>query len=79
MAKTLRLSLTEELFAFIEGNSGEGTPFLTPAEFVRHLLREKHERLEAARIRDAILEGYGDALSGRTVEYRGDLRALLRP
>ena len=39
--------------------------------------REKQERLEAARIRDAILDGYHDHASGRTVEYRGDLRALL--
>lgn len=47
-------------------------------EFVRDVLREKKERLEAAEIRDAILAGYQDALSGRTVEYRGNLRQLLK-
>jgi antitoxin ParD1/3/4 len=78
MANSLNLSLTDELRAFIDANSGEGTLFSTPSEFVRHVLREKKERLEAARIRDAILEGYQDALNGRTVEYKGDIRALLR-
>jgi hypothetical protein len=38
---------------------------------------ERRERLEAARIRDAILEGYQDVMNGRTVEYQGDLRTLL--
>jgi hypothetical protein len=49
-----------------------------PAEFVRDTLLEKQERLEAAAIREAILEGYQDAIAGRTVPYRGDLRRLLR-
>jgi antitoxin ParD1/3/4 len=78
MASTLNLSLTDELREFIDENSGEGTLFATPSEFVRALLREKKERLEAARIRDAILEGYQDVLSGRTLEYQGNLRALLK-
>ena len=46
-------------------------------EEVMQLLREKRERLEVAQIRDAILEGYEDAINGRTVAYRGDLRRLL--
>jgi antitoxin ParD1/3/4 len=78
MASTLNLSLTDELREFIDENSGEGTLFATPSEFVRALLREKKERLEAARIRDAILEGYQDLVSGRTLEYQGNLRALLK-
>jgi hypothetical protein len=40
--------------------------------------REKKERLEAARIRDAIIQGYQDAIAGRTVIYRGNLRRLLK-
>jgi antitoxin ParD1/3/4 len=66
------------LSEFVNSNSGDGTLYATPSEFVRHLLREKMERLDAARIRDAILEGYHDALKGRTVLYRGDLRKLLK-
>jgi antitoxin ParD1/3/4 len=78
MGSTLNLSLTDELRAFVDENSGDGTLFATPSEFVRDVLREKKERLEAARIRDAILEGYQDALNGRVVEYRGNIRALLK-
>ena len=75
---TLNLSLTDELRAFVDRNSGDGTLYATPSEFVRDVLREKKERLEAAQIRDAILEGYEDAINGRTVAYRGDLRRLLK-
>jgi len=78
MASTLNVSLTDELRAFVDQNCGDGTLYATPSEFVRDVLREKKERLEAARIRDAILEGYQDALAGRTVPYRGNLRALLK-
>ena len=78
MSSTLNLSLTDELRAFIDENSGDGTLFATPSEFVRNVLREKKERLEAARIRDSILEGYQDAIAGKTVEYNGDLRELMK-
>lgn len=78
MSRTLNLSLTDELRAFIDRNSGDGTLYATPSEFVRDVLREKKERLEAAQIRDAILEGYQDAIEGRTVPYEGDLRDILR-
>ena len=77
MSTTLNLSLTDELRAFVDQNSGDGTLYATPGEFVRDVLREKKERLEAAQICDAILDGYQDALQGRTVPYRGDLRQLL--
>jgi len=78
MSSTLNLSLTDELRAFIDRNSGDGTLYATPSEFVRDVLREKIERMEAAQIRDAILEGYQDAISGRMFAYRGNLRELLR-
>jgi antitoxin ParD1/3/4 len=77
LSTSLNLSLTDELRAFIDQNSGEGTLFATPSEFVRDVLREKKERLEAARIREAILDGYQDAIQGRTVPYRGKLRQML--
>lgn len=78
MSSTLNLSLTDEMKAFINQHSGEGTLFPTAGEFVRDVLREKMERLEAARIRDAILDGYQDALHGRMVPYEGDLRESLK-
>ena len=39
MANSLNLSLTDELRAFIDQNSGEGTLYATPSEFVRDILR----------------------------------------
>ncbi|MDP1799555.1 MAG: hypothetical protein Q8K78_18805 [Planctomycetaceae bacterium] len=78
MGTALNLSLTDEMRAFIDQNSGDGTLFPTAGEFVRNVLREKMERLEAACIRDAILDGYRDAIHGQTVTYKGNLRALLK-
>jgi antitoxin ParD1/3/4 len=78
LSRTLNLSLTDELRAFIDQNCGDGTLYATPSEFVRDVLRDKKNRLEAARIRDAILDGYQDAINGRTVSYRGDLRRMIK-
>ena len=74
---TLNLGLTDELRSFVDANSGDGTLYSTPSEFVRALLREKKERIEAAEMRAAILEGYQDLIHGRYLEYKGDLSALL--
>lgn len=74
----MSLSLTDELREFIAQHSGDGTLYATPSEFVRDSLREKKERIDAAKIRDAILDGYQDAIGGRTVAYRGNLRQLLK-
>ena len=78
MSSSINLSLTDELRAFIDRNCGEGTLFSTPSEFLRDVLREKKERLEAAAMRDSILEGYQDLIDGRVVEFKGDLRASLK-
>jgi antitoxin ParD1/3/4 len=78
MASSLNLSLTDELRAFVDANSGDGTMFATPSEFVRHLLREKKERQDADAARIAILGGYQDAISGRTVTFKGNLRSLMK-
>lgn len=77
MPRSLNLSLTDELRAFVDQNSGNGTLYATPSEFVRALIREKKERQEAASLRQAILDGYEDVRNGRTVPYAGDLRAML--
>ena len=78
MANTLNLSLTDELRAFIDENCGDGTLYATPSEFVRDLLRQRKLQSEAAKARDAIIEGFQDAIQGRTVTFEGDLRSLLR-
>ncbi len=77
MRTTTNLSLKDELRAFVDQNSGEGTLYATPSEFVRDLLRQKKQRQEAAAIRDQIIEGYRDAIEGRTHEFKGDLQRLL--
>ncbi|MCA9159196.1 MAG: hypothetical protein KDA72_12770, partial [Planctomycetales bacterium] len=77
MSTSINLSLTDELRAFLDANSGDGTLYSTPSEYVRDLLRQQKVRQEAAAARDAILEGYQDAIAGRTHEYKGDLRSLL--
>ena len=77
MSSSINLSLTDELRAFVNQNSGDGTLYATPSEFVRDLLREKKHRIEAAAARDAILAGYQDAIAGRTVAFKGDLKDLL--
>lgn len=78
MSSSLNLSLTDELRAFIDANSGDGTLYSTPSEFVRDVLREKKHRIEAAQIRDAILDGYQDSIEGRTFNYNGNLRQLMK-
>ena len=77
MGSTLNLSLTDELRAFVNENCGDGTLYATPSEFVRDLLRQQKARKDAAAIRDAIIEGYEDAIAGRVVEYDGNLHEIL--
>ena len=48
MGSSLNLTLTDELRAFIDKNCGDGTLYATPTEFMRAVLREKKQRLEAA-------------------------------
>jgi antitoxin ParD1/3/4 len=43
MDSTLNLSLTDELRAFVDGESGDGTMYATPSEFVPDLIR-KHKQ-----------------------------------
>jgi antitoxin ParD1/3/4 len=77
MSSALKVLLTDELRAFVNANSGDGTLYATPSEFVRYLLLQQKSRQEAATARDAILDGYQDAIAGRTHEFKGDLTGLL--
>ena len=78
MGSTLNLSLTDDLRAFVDKNSGDGTFYSTPSEFVRDLLRQKKMQQDAARVREGILEGYRDTINGRTKVFRGDLQGMLK-
>ena len=77
MARSINLSLTDELRGFLDANSGDGTLFSTPSEFVRSLIREKKDRLDAETLRQSVIEGYEDVRAGRTTEYTGNLRNML--
>ena len=77
MSSTINLSLTDELRNFINSNCGKGGLYATPSEFLRDLLREKKERLEAAALRDGVLQGYRNIHDGHVVEFTGNLRSTL--
>jgi len=77
MSRFLKPTLTDELLAFVNKNWGDGTLFATPSEFVSDLLLQRKLQVEASRMRDAILDGYEDAIAGRTLEFKGNLRELL--
>jgi antitoxin ParD1/3/4 len=77
MSRSLNLSLTDELRSFVDKNSGEGTTFSTPSEYVRAILREKKERQDAAALRSAVLEGYQDIKEGRFLKYEGSVQDLI--
>jgi Arc/MetJ-type ribon-helix-helix transcriptional regulator len=76
MSNRLNLSLTNELRAFVDENCRDGMLYATPREFVRELLRQKKAQIEAEAARDRILEGFRDAIEGRNVEFRGDLKSI---
>ncbi|MCW1886528.1 hypothetical protein OKA04_17450 [Luteolibacter flavescens] len=77
MASSINLSLTDELRAFVDRSCGDGTDYATPSEFLRDVLREKKRRIEAADLRDAIIEGYRDVTEGRTLEFKGNLKSMM--
>lgn len=74
MSKSINLSLTDELRDFVDRNTGDGSLYATPSEFLRSLIRQKKEKLEAAELRQSIISGYCDAISGNIYEFSGDLR-----
>lgn len=75
MGSSINLSLTEELRQFVNQSVGDQTEFATPSEYLRHLIREDKQHREAAKLREAIIEGFQDAIAGRTTAYSGNLRA----
>jgi len=78
MSSSLNLSLTDELREFVDQNSGDGTMYATPSEFVRDLLRQKKLQLEAQKLREGVLEGLQDVTDGRLTEFKGSLSDMLK-
>ena len=46
--ESLNIALTDEMKKFVTSQSGNGTLYATPSEYVRDLIRHEHDRLEAA-------------------------------
>ena len=44
MTERFNLTLTDELSNFVRENSGDGSDFTTPTEFIRHMIREKKKQ-----------------------------------
>jgi antitoxin ParD1/3/4 len=78
MGSTLNLSLTDELRAFVDRQSGDGTMYATPSEFVRDLIRKHKQQLEADRLRTGVIEGFQDAAEGRVHRFKGSVRELIK-
>ena len=74
MSATMNLSLTDELKLFVQQNSGNGTLYSTPSEFIRDTIRERKEKMDAADLRSGVLEGFQDAINGKVVEFNGSVR-----
>jgi len=70
MGTSLNIALTDELRSFIDQNSGDGTFYATPTEYVRSLIREEKQRQEAAMLRSGIIEGYLDLGERACQKYR---------
>jgi len=77
MTSTINLSLTDELRAFIDANSGDGTLYSTPSEFMRDIIRERKAKLEAKNLRDGIIEGYQDLINKRHIVFAGSLSDVI--
>jgi antitoxin ParD1/3/4 len=77
MGSTLNLSLTDELRAFVDEQSGDGTLYATPSEFVRDLLRKQKLQMEADKLRSGVIGGFQDAAENRVHQFKGSVRELL--
>ncbi|NER08067.1 MAG: hypothetical protein F6K17_38730 [Okeania sp. SIO3C4] len=75
---SLNIPLTEEMKQFISSQTGKGTMYSTPSEYVRDLIRHERDRQEAAKIRNSILEGYQDAIAGDMSDFSGNLLADIK-
>lgn len=77
MPSTLNLSLTDELRSFVDQQSGDGTMYATPSEFVRELIRRQKLQMEAEQLRDGVIAGLHDAAHGRVHQFEGSVRKLM--
>jgi antitoxin ParD1/3/4 len=78
MSSSLNLSLTDELRNFVDEQSGDGSLYATPSEFVRDLLRKHKLQIEAEKLRLGVIEGFQDAAENRVHPFNGSVRELMK-
>ncbi|MCB9202586.1 MAG: CopG family transcriptional regulator [Flavobacteriales bacterium] len=74
---TINIPLTDELKKFVVSQTGKGTLYSTPSEYVRDLIRHEAERKKASNLRNSIIEGYQDSINGNVVRFSGNLKSDL--
>ncbi len=62
MASSLNLSLTSELRKFVDSRTGDASPFATPSEYLRDLIRRD---MESQEIVAHVSRGLDDLARGR--------------
>ncbi len=75
---TINIPLTDELKQFVVNQTGKGTLYSTPSEYIRDLIRHEIERQKAAKLRNSIIEGYQDILNEEVVKFSGNIENDLK-
>jgi Arc/MetJ-type ribon-helix-helix transcriptional regulator len=82
MPTNISIPLTDELRAFVNAQAGDGTPFNTPSEYIRDLIRRDRARKDIndpknwpqrtpEEIREGFIRAYDDLANGRFHTFTG--------
>ena len=77
-AESLSIALTDEINKFRISQSGDRASYAHSVENMGDPISHEQDRIEVVELRNSIIEGYRDALHGRTRQFSGDLMADLR-
>ncbi len=65
MASSMNLSLTDELRDFVDSRTGDASPYATPSEYLRDLIRRD---MESQSVVTHVMRGLDDLVHGRFSE-----------
>ena len=65
MASSMNLSLTDELREFVNSRTGDSSPYATPSEYLRDLIRRD---MASQEIVTHVMRGLDDLVQGRFSE-----------
>lgn len=77
-AESLSIALTDEIDKFRISQPGDRTSYALSCEKMGDPISHEQDQIEVAELRNSIIEGYQDALHGRTRQFSGDLMADLK-